>query len=100
LHAIGQLQLAEDAAHVGLDGGLGGVQLRADLAVGHASGHQAQHVDLSGRQGVWWSLSLGGAAQLLQHLQGDARVQRGLAAIDLPDGLDQVSRFRIFEQVA
>src|SRR5699024_3271674 len=43
---VGELELAEDVAHVGLDGLLGDVELLADAPVGVAAGQPSQHLAL------------------------------------------------------
>src|SRR5262245_61270328 len=44
---VADVELAEDAAHVGLHGRLGDVEAGGDLGVGRAAGDQAQHVALA-----------------------------------------------------
>src|SRR4030081_1661132 len=50
LHATLDPQLAQDAAHVGLDGLLGDSQVATDLLIGQAACQQLQHLRLALRE--------------------------------------------------
>jgi hypothetical protein len=100
---VAQVELGQQAAHVGLDGGLADHQVLGDLGVGHAPCHQAEHLQLAGGQAVEGGRAGGGRVgqlgdeaveQLPGHRGGEQRVPGG----DHPDRLDQVLGRDVLEQ--
>ena len=79
MHPVPQMQLGEDAGHVGLDGGLAEEEPLGDLGVGQAAGDQPEHFGLTVGQLAELGWALAGklaADELLQEPPGDGGRER------------------------
>jgi len=99
---VGDLQLAEDVAHVVAHGALAEEQLRGDLPVGQPLDHQRQDAHfLGGQPGEGRGfLDLGRLAHFFEQGFGHRRVNQRVAAPDGTDGIHQIAAADTLEDIA
>ena len=80
---------------------LGKLELGGDLLVGVPLGHQPQDLDLAlGKLGVEGLAGLLLGAEVLDDVPGKLRVQKHLPCVDAADGVHQLPRVHVLEEVA
>src|SRR5690606_38424826 len=95
LHAVLAFEFGQDAADVGLRGGLAHVRAARDLAVRQPFGQQVQHLAFAGRQAREPGTGLaaprcGLGGDEAEDEPGHGRRQVGLALVDGADGADEL----------
>jgi hypothetical protein len=106
LYAVAQRELGQDAADVGLDGGLGAHELLGDLRVREAAGDGDEALALAGRERA--QRRRGGVhlrdgplvGDCLKEPAGGARRHDGVPAGDGADRRQQIGGRRVLEQEA
>ena len=95
---VGELELAEDACDVSLEGVLADAEVRRDRGVGPSLGHAGEHVELALAQLVERTAP----APAIEHLGDHLGVERGAAACHLSDRLREAARLHdpVLEQIA
>src|SRR3954470_10295929 len=100
LRAVGEPELAEDVADVGLDRLLGHAELEGDRLVGPAAGDQREHLALAGGERVERHGGRAVARDLAHEFLDHRRVQQRAAGVDGADRADELLRRDVLEQVA
>ena len=92
LGAAGQVQLAQDIAHMGPHSPFGNEELGGDLLVAEPLGDEAQDFKLALGERIGGRLFLAGVRKLLQHFARDVGLEGGFAAVNSVDRLHELLR--------